>query len=73
MCLAVPGKVVSMIEEESTAVVDYDGLRQTVSFLLAPDVSIGDTVLVHAGFIIQILSESYGEELQKLSRDAELI
>ena len=69
MCLAIPGKIVKISSEE--AVVNYDGLEKTASTRLYPTVSVGDYVLVHAGFIIQILSEDEGYELLRLNREIE--
>jgi hydrogenase expression/formation protein HypC len=55
MCLAVPGKVVS-IEGSDPAFragcVDFCGVRKTVSFAFTPDVVPGDFVLVHVGFAL---------------------
>ncbi len=55
MCLAVPVKIIDT-PEEGVAKVEIDGIVITVSSLLAPDVKIGEYVLVHAGFIIEKLS-----------------
>ncbi len=55
MCLAVPGKVVS-IDGES-AVVDYDGVKRKANIAFV-DVKKGDYVLVHAGFAIQKIDET---------------
>ncbi len=52
MCLAIPSKVIKI--ENMMATVDVYGARKDISLLLMPDeVSIGDYVLVHAGFAIQ--------------------
>jgi hydrogenase nickel incorporation protein HypA/HybF len=58
MCLAVPSRVISI--ENETALIDVYGARKEVSIkLLAETPSIGDYVLVHAGFAIQkIAAES---------------
>jgi hydrogenase expression/formation protein HypC len=55
MCLAVPGKVVECENEQ--ALVDLQGNRLRVSTLLTPAASVGDWVLVHAGFAIAIVSD----------------
>lgn len=55
MCLAVPGKIVS-IDETSVADVDFGGVNRPVNVSLV-DVGIGDYVIVHAGYAIQVLSE----------------
>ena len=55
MCLAVPGKILS-IDEEQVANVDFGGIERPVNVSLV-DVSVGDYVIVHAGYAIQVLSE----------------
>ncbi len=70
MCLAIPGRVVRLDAESSTAQVSYGGLCKSASTMLLPDVSCGDYVLVHAGFIIQLLSEQDGAELSRLADEA---
>lgn len=54
MCLAVPGKVVSI--EASKAVVDILGNRRPVDVTLVK-AGVGDWVLVHAGIAIQVLDQ----------------
>jgi hydrogenase expression/formation protein HypC len=56
MCLAVPAKVESLLEEEK-AVVDLGGVRQTVSVALLPEAKPGDYVVVHVGFALSVLDE----------------
>jgi len=60
MCLSVPGKIVKV--DGVNAIVDFGGSRREISIMLVPDVKVGDYVLVHAGFAIQILEE---EEAKK--------
>lgn len=58
MCLAIPSKIVEL--DDMLATVDIDGARASVSLMLMPEpVSIGDYVLVHAGFAIQRVDEEY--------------
>jgi hydrogenase expression/formation protein HypC len=55
MCLAVPAAVVEMNDDE--AIVDLQGNRLTISTVLTPGVSVGQWVLVHAGFSIATVDE----------------
>ncbi len=58
MCLAVPGKVLSVGGDAlRTAVVSFGGLAKSVSLALVPDASVGDYVIVHVGFAISKLDE----------------
>ena len=56
MCLAVPSKVVEI--NGKVARVDVDGVIRETSIMLLDDVKIGDFVIVHAGFAINILDEA---------------
>ena len=53
MCLAVPGKVLSI--DGSKAVADLMGNTREADITLLEDVSVGDFILIHAGFGIQKL------------------
>jgi hydrogenase expression/formation protein HypC len=59
MCLAVPGRVVSVTETDGTtmAEVDFGGLRKEVCLAYIPDVQVDEYVIVHVGFAIQRLDE----------------
>ncbi len=61
MCLGVPGKLMS-ISENNAAVVDVNGNQVEISTALTPDAEIGQWVLVHAGFAMQVMDESEAEE-----------
>jgi len=64
MCLAIPAKVVSI--EESTARVDFGhGVIREASILLV-DAKVGEYVLVHAGYAIQVIDEKAAEETLEL-------
>ena len=65
MCLAIPGKIVEIDKEKQHAIVDYgDGTKRKANISLV-DAQIGDYVLVHAGFAIQILDEKEAKEAQE--------
>ena len=53
MCLAVPGKVLSVTGHR--AEVDFSGVSRQVDLSLLPEVKADDYVLVHAGCAIQII------------------
>lgn len=58
MCLAIPGKVVEI--KQNLAKVDFGGIMREVDISLV-DVSLGDYVLVHAGFAIETINEEEAE------------
>ncbi|MCK4332530.1 MAG: HypC/HybG/HupF family hydrogenase formation chaperone [Thermoplasmatales archaeon] len=69
MCLAIPGKIVSLDKEKEHASIDYgDGTKRKANVSLV-DVKIGDYVLVHAGFAIQVLDEKEANETLDLFRE----
>lgn len=76
MCLGVPGKVVSLSENELgmlMGVVDFGGLRREVCLAFTPEVQVGEYVIVHAGYAISRLDEQEAmETLQALSELEEL-
>ena len=60
MCLAIPGKVVSVEGTDPafrTANVDFCGVRRIVNLAFTPDVAPGDFVLVHVGFALTRIDE----------------
>lgn len=68
MCLAIPSKIVEI--NNFTAVIDVDGVRREASLLLLEDASVGDYVIVHAGFAIHKIDEDAAIETLKLLREA---
>ena len=67
MCLAVPTRVLSIAGQ--VAEVDLGGVRRQISVVLTPDVRVGDYVVVHSGFAINVLDEHEAEETLKLLRE----
>ena len=64
MCLAVPGRILS-IESSSglrMGVVDFGGVSQEVCLEYTPEAGIGDYVIVHVGFAISKLDPTRAEE-----------
>jgi hydrogenase expression/formation protein HypC len=64
MCLAIPARVILI--EEMMAKVDMMGNERTVGTHLVPEVKVGDYVLVHAGFAIEIVDEEIAKETEDL-------
>ena len=64
MCLAVPGRVVSIGEQDgqTMADVDFGGVRKEVCLAYIPDVQVDEYVIVHVGFAIQRLDEQSAQE-----------
>jgi hydrogenase expression/formation protein HypC len=71
MCLAVPGRVMSItrVDDVVMAHVDFGGVTKQVCMAYVPDAVVGEYVIVHVGFAIQRLDErSARETLAEFSR-----
>jgi hydrogenase expression/formation protein HypC len=77
MCLAIPGKIIS-IEGEDPMLregrVNFDGVIKRVNLSCVPDAHVGDYVIVHVGFALSKLDEAeagrifeYLREMDELS------
>ncbi|MEK7598258.1 MAG: HypC/HybG/HupF family hydrogenase formation chaperone [Patescibacteria group bacterium] len=62
MCLAFPGKIISIVGQHAD--VDFDGVKKKVNISLV-QAKKGDYVIVHAGFAIQLLTKEDAWEVLK--------
>jgi hydrogenase expression/formation protein HypC len=65
MCLAVPGKILSITGEDSllrTGKVSFAGIVKEVSLAYVPEAEVGQYAIVHVGFAISIVDESEAEK-----------
>ena len=69
MCLAIPGKIVDIEIKKQSATVDYGSGTKRKANVSLVEVKIGDYVLVHAGFAIQVLDEKEAKETLALFRE----
>jgi hydrogenase expression/formation protein HypC len=68
MCLGVPMKILS--KDGDSIVAEVDGVQREASvMLLGEDVTVGDYVIVHAGFAISKLDEEYAQETIRMMRE----
>jgi hydrogenase expression/formation protein HypC len=79
MCLAVPGKLISVDDSPAlmrSGKVDFGGILKEVSLAYVPEAKLGDYVLVHVGFALSIVDETEAnqvfEYLKKMDELAEL-
>lgn len=72
MCLAVPGRVLSIVEENNTrmARVSFGAVIKQISLDLLPDAQVDDYVIVHAGVAISILDQ---EEAQAVFKEIDAL
>ena len=66
MCLAVPGKILSIEGTDPllrSGKVNFGGIVMNVNLAYVPEASIGDYVLVHVGFAISTIEEKEAQEV----------
>ncbi len=68
MCLAIPAQLVE-IGEENLGVASWSGLTKEVALDLTPDAGVGDWVLVHAGYVIQVIDPEEAKRSLELFRE----
>lgn len=61
MCLAIPSQIVEVLDE-GMATIDTLGAKRKISLDLTPSAKVGEYVLVHAGFAIEIVGVKEAEE-----------
>jgi hydrogenase expression/formation protein HypC len=74
MCLAVPGRILSVRGEDTlmrVGRVDFGGVVKEINLAYTPEAAPGDHVLVHVGFALTVIDEPEAhriyEELRKLA------
>ena len=64
MCLAIPALIKSIEDKEAEA--EIGGISRRISLWLTPEARVGDYVLVHTGYAINVLDQEQAEETLKL-------
>lgn len=60
MCLGIPLKIVELNGVQ--AIGEMNGINKKIRVDLLPDLKLGDYVMVHAGFAIEIIDETLAKE-----------
>jgi len=67
MCLAVPGRIVTIVQEEHLGLrrgkVDFGGIRKEICLDYTPEARVGDYVLVHVGFALTVVDEQEAQRV----------
>lgn len=63
MCLAIPGKIVSI--ENDIGDIDFGGVIRKANVSMV-EAKVGDWAIIHAGFAIEIMDEEEAQETLKL-------
>jgi len=73
MCLAIPALIKSIEDKEAEA--EIGGISRRISLWLTPEARVGDYVIVHTGYAINVLDQKEAEEtlaiLEEIARLAE--
>ena len=77
MCLAVPGQILSIVGDEQltrAARVSFGGIVKEINLAYTPQAKVGDYVIVHVGFALNIIDEEeahrvfdYLKQMEELS------
>jgi hydrogenase expression/formation protein HypC len=64
MCLAVPGKILSITGEDTTrtGTVSFGGVHKEACLAFVPEAEVGNYVIVHAGVAISLVDEAEAAE-----------
>ena len=72
MCLAIPGRIVEIVDEENhVAKVEVGGVRRNINLglLAGTEVKPGDYVLIHVGFAMSKIDEHEAAETLRLLQE----
>ena len=67
MCLAIPALIKLIEDKEAEA--EIGGITRRISLWLTPEAKVGDYVIVHTGYAINILDQEEAEETLRLLQE----
>lgn len=70
MCLAIPA-LITKKKSDNLATAEILGVTREVALDLTPQANVGDYVLVHAGFAIEVVDADYAKETIELVKQLE--
>ena len=74
MCLAIPGKVISIAGDDPVfrmGKVDFGGVIKEVNLCYVPEVKLGDYVIIHVGFALNFIDEEEAQKVFEYLREME--
>jgi hydrogenase expression/formation protein HypC len=73
MCLAIPGKILSITGEDLSKIaqVSFSGITKEISIALVPEAKVDDYVIVHAGVALNLLDEEEAGIIFKTIKEME--
>lgn len=74
MCLAVPGKIIEIFSTTmKMGKVDFGGVIREVCLEAVPEAKLGDYVIIHAGFALNVLSEQEAQETLDAFKELDML
>jgi hydrogenase expression/formation protein HypC len=73
MCLAVPGRIIRIVDEQGLRMgdVDFGGVIRRICLAYTPDAVAGDYAIIHAGFAISMLDQEEARRTLELMQRIE--
>lgn len=68
MCLAVPGKIIEIYENNSLTMgkIDFGGVTREACLAYIPEAKVGDYTVIHVGFALNLLDEAEAQETLRM-------
>jgi hydrogenase expression/formation protein HypC len=75
MCLAIPGKVIEVFEDQGLRMgrIDFAGTVRKACLAHVPEAQLGDYVLVHVGFALSVVDAEEAERTYALLEELGLL
>lgn len=74
MCLAIPGKIISISGDDPLSRVgkiDFGGILKEASLAYVPEANLGDYVIVHVGFALSRVDEAEAAKIFEYLKEME--
>jgi hydrogenase expression/formation protein HypC len=72
MCLAIPACITAIEETTNMATVSLGGVKKDVSLALVDGACVGDYVLIHVGYALNLISKEEAEQTLSMMAEAGL-
>lgn len=71
MCLAVPGKIIEIYENNGLLMgkIDFGGVIREACLAYVPEAKVGEYAIIHVGFALNLLDEAEAQETLQLFED----
>lgn len=73
MCLAIPAEIISIDQQNDTAIASVAGVKKEISLALVQDVVVGDYVLIHVGYALNRIDPDEAQKTLQLFAEAGMV